>query len=410
MSKPIIVIGGGHAGAQFVVSMRQSGYEGPLTMLSEDVDFPYHKPPLSKAFLKKADQSVQYLKPEQYYVDNNIDVRLRTQVKRIVPDSHQVILADGEGLEYGKLVLATGARARMLDMPGIELKGILALRSVSDAIELREFAGNTDNVVIMGGGFVGLEVASTLAEQGKTVTVIETAPRILGRSVAPIISEFLHKKLLDAGVNIQLDATISNIIGSSGSITHIETSLGEPIEAGLLLLGIGAVVNSELADGAGLDCNNGIVVNDSMQTSDRDIFAIGDCVNYPHWLAGKDVRLESVQNATDQARFVASVINGSDDKYRAVPWFWSEIAGCRLQMTGLSFDADDYVVTGSIDESKFSVFHFAGEKLVSVDSVNHIPDHMLGRKFFDKGILPSKEDVRLGSAHLKDFFKANTVK
>lgn len=404
MSDVIVIIGGGHAAAQLVMSMRQEGYAGALMMISDDSGLPYHKPPLSKAYLKSSDAEPQLLRPERFYADKNVELRLETRVVSFDHKTKQLTLETGETINYSRLVLATGARPRTLPVPGFELPGTFVLRTMQDARDLRDAAVSASNVVIIGGGFVGLEVASTLAAKGKNVTVFEASDRILGRAVAPMISDYLRDKLIEAGVTILPATTVTKAMHDDGALCCVETSSGETIKAELILQGIGVHVNSELAEQAGLDCNNGIRVDERMNTSVQDVYAIGDCVNYPHWLAGRDLRLESVQNATDQARVLASVLNDGDKTYKAVPWFWSEIAGCRLQMVGLSFDADDFILTGSIEDNDFSVYHFAGDKLLSIDSINRASDHMLGRKFFDSGFNPSKDDVRLGTAHLKELF------
>ena len=391
---------------QFVVSLRQAAYEGPLVLISAEHELPYHKPPLSKAFLKNSSQGLQYFRSEKFYQDHDVEVRLGTSVEAIDTDKSQIVLEKDEVITYQQLVLATGARPRLPDLAQIELDGVMALRTADDAGKLRQAAANTNNIVIMGGGFVGLEVASTLVKQGKNVTVIEAAPRILGRAVAPHISEYIHTKLETLGVRLLLDTTIDCIEGDQLGVKCIVPSVGSTIDTRLLLVGIGAEVNIELAESAGLACNNGITVDEQMRTSVKNILAIGDCTNYMHWLAKRHVRLESVQNATDQARLAVKTVLGDNQAYRAVPWFWSEIADVKLQMTGLSFDADDFIITGSIEQDSFSVYHFCGAMLVSVDSVNRPQDHMLGRKFFDNGFMPTKQDVKQGTKYLKEIFSA----
>lgn len=404
MSDPIVIVGGGHAAAQFVMSMRQEGYTGPLMMISDDSDLPYHKPPLSKAYLKAPDAKPQLLRPESFYADKDVELRLNTRVVSFDHAAKQLKLENGDTLNYASLVLATGARPRTLAVPGFELPGVFVLRTMQDACDLRAAAAEVENVVVIGGGFVGLEVASTLAAQGKNVTVFEASNRILGRAVAPMISDHLADKLIADGVTLLPDTTVVSAVHENGTLKSVETSSGVTHKAELILIGIGVHVNSELAEAAGLDCDNGIRVDERLRTSVQDVYAIGDCVNFDHWLAGRALRLESVQNATDQARVLANVLNDGDKTYKAVPWFWSEIAQCRLQMVGLSFDADDFIVTGSIADNDFSVYHFAGDKLVSIDSINRASDHMLGRKFFDSGYNPSKDDVKQGTAYLKELF------
>lgn len=404
MAESIVIVGAGHAGAQLVVYLRQEGFAGSLILLSEELDLPYHKPPLSKSFLKNPQELPKQIRPDSFYIDHKIDLRLGSRVDKIDRENKQLVLLDETSIAYDKLVLATGAWPRLPNMHGLNIHGVIVLRTLENARALRNYAGKTANVVIMGGGFVGLEVATSLAELGKSVTVIEAAPRILGRAVAPMISEFIHHRLAALGVTVQCETTIEKLLEKDASLSGVKTSDGSVIDADLLLVCIGVEVNAWLAQDAGLDCKNGILVDAKMQSSDKNILAIGDCCNYVHWLAGRAVRLESVQNATDQARCAAKTLSGKGEDYRAVPWFWSEIADAKLQMVGLSFDADEFILTGSPEENSFSVYHFAGEKLVSIDSVNRPQDHMLGRKFFENGFNPHKEDVLKGTQHLKTIY------
>jgi 3-phenylpropionate/trans-cinnamate dioxygenase ferredoxin reductase subunit len=404
MTDVVVVIGGGHGAAQFVVSARQEGYEGRLIIISDDLHLPYQKPPLSKSYLKNEHEKPQLLRAEAFYQDNNIEVCLNSRAKKLVPDEKKIILSDGSELFYDKLVLATGARPKRPAIKGIENNKVLVLRTLSDANLLRDKLQNAQSVIVLGGGFIGLEAAASLSKLGKKVTVIESASRVLGRAVAPIISNHVHQQLSHSGIKILLNETLSHVVEKSDDKITLSLSKGKEVVGDFLLLGIGVDVNDELAQAAGIACDNGIKVNSQMQTSITDIYAIGDCCNFSHWLAKRNVRLESVQNATDQAKNAAKSITGKAQDFKATPWFWSEIGESRLQMVGLSFDADDYILCTDSAENSFSVFHFVGEKLVSIDSINRPQDHMLGRKFYDQGFLPSKNDVKKGSAHLKEIF------
>ncbi|MCB1754529.1 MAG: FAD-dependent oxidoreductase [Gammaproteobacteria bacterium] len=401
MTESIVVVGGGHAGAQLVVNLRQEGFAGKLTLISEETDLPYHKPPLSKSFLKNPQEQAKPIRPDSFYSEHQVNLLLGKRLLKIDRPKRQIVLQDDTVLSYDKLVLATGAKPRRPAMQHIDQPGVLVLRTLQDAGKLREQAARSENIVIMGGGFVGLEVASSLKEQGKSVTVIEAAPRVLGRAVAPAVSDYIRQRLAISGVQIHCETTLEKLLTEAGRFSGVISSDGQQIAADLLLVCIGVEVEMTAAQAAGIDCDNGILVDSRMQSSDENILAIGDCCNYRHWLAGRQVRLESVQNATDQARCAAKTLLGKAEDYRAVPWFWSEIADAKLQMVGLSFDADDFILTGSAEENSFSVYHYAGEKLVSIDSVNRPQDHMLGRKFFENGFNPQKDDVRQGTQHLK---------
>lgn len=400
----VVIIGAGHGGSQCAVSLREAGYEGMVTLISDETVNPYHKPPLSKAFLKDPKSGSQPLRAESFYADHDIEFLQGRWVKAIDREAQEIALDDGSTLAYEYLVLATGTRPRMPEIPGIDLEGVFVLRTLDDATQLREAASDAKDVAVIGGGFIGMEAAFTLAEQGKNVTVIEAAPRILGRAVAPMISEHVHKRAEAAGIRFLIETMPERIEGET-KVSAIRLSNGEQIPADLAVVGIGVVPNVELADAAGLACDNGISVDSRMRTSDPHVLAIGDCCNFHHWQAGRQVRLESVQNATDQAKHVAKTVTGVEEDYRAVPWFWSDQGDMKLQMVGLSFDPDRFVVSGKPEENAFAVYHFSSDRLIAIDTVNRPADHMMGRKFIEVGFTPSDADIVEGPAKLKELFR-----
>ncbi|MCX5496077.1 FAD-dependent oxidoreductase [Kaistia dalseonensis] len=402
----IVIVGTGHAGTQLAASLRQDGYAGAIALIGDETDLPYHKPPLSKAFLKGGEAELQLLRPEEFYVKNRVELMLGRRVAAIGPAEHRVALDDGSTIAYDRLVLATGARPRLPALPGIDLGGVVALRNRADGLMLRAATVGAEDVVVIGGGFIGMELAATFAALGRKVTVIEAAPRILGRAVAPQISEHLAASAVAAGVRLLTATTLRGLEGDQGRVSHVVTANGERIAAQVVVVGIGVLPNQELAEAAGIACANGIVVDRSFRTSHPDIFAIGDVASYEHWMAARVLRLESVQNATDQARAVAKSLLGMPADYRAVPWFWSDQGDAKLQMVGLSFDADEHVVRGESGAGSFSVFHYRAGRLLAIDSINRAADHMLGRKMLAAGFSPPPAAVRDLSVDLRALAEA----
>ena len=401
MTRGVVIIGAGHGGSQVGFSLRQEGYEGPIHLLSEELDLPYHKPPLSKAFLKTPDQEPQILRAGKAYADARIEFHPGTRVEAIDRIARRLVLAGGGTLAYEHLVIATGASNRRLSMPGHDLQGIFSLRTLADAAALRGAMADAGHVAVIGGGFIGLEAAATFAALGKSVTVIELAPTILGRAVSPMVAAHVDAEYRKLGIRIDARTALKTLQGEAGRVRSITLAGGETIAADLVLAGIGATPNDGLARQAGLDCDNGITVDGMLRTSDPSIFAIGDVAGYPHVHAGRRVRLESVQNASDHAKYVAQVITGKPGDYREIPWFWSDQGPMKLQMTGLSFDADRFVTTGDPSANAFSVYHFRGERLIAVDSINRSGDHMLARRMLAAGISPSEDDLKTGPECLK---------
>ncbi|OPG72060.1 NAD(FAD)-dependent dehydrogenase [Pseudomonas ogarae] len=397
----VVIIGAGQAGFQIAASLRQGGFEGSLVIIGDENNAPYQRPPLSKAYLKDlADQTSIQLRPEGFYTDNRIELIREDKVELIDRQNKQVVTESGKRFEYDKLAITTGTRPRPLDLPGADLQGVHSLRSYVHAADLRDDIQKHQNIVIIGGGFIGLEVAACAAGLGKTVTVLEYAPRLMGRAVSTVSSEFFKDYHQSIGVQIITDARIERIIGTERA-QGITMAGNEKIPCDLILVGVGALPNVELAEAAGLDCDNGILVDEFAVTSDENILSAGDCTNHPNPFANGRFRLESVQNAIDQAKVAASTILGKASAYIAAPWFWSDQGEIKLQTVGLPLGTDELVIRGSINERKFSVFHYREGQLIAVESINSAGDHMVARKLITTGVSPSPAKVSDSTVELK---------
>ena len=379
----IVVVGADQAGGQVTASLRQLKCEQDILLFGEENHLPYQRPLLSKQYLAgEQEQSRVYLRAEKFYQQHNIDLRIGQSINKIDTDNNQVFTSSGETIDYENLVLATGSRPRRLNIPGSDLQGILYLRSLDDvnAIKPEIIAGQ--KLVIIGGGYIGLEVASVAVEAGMEVTVVEMEDRILKRVTTEEMSAFYHQLHSQRGVNILLNTGIQGFNGQ-GKVS--QALCGEQsLDADLVIIGVGIIPNTELAAAAGIECDNGIVTDDHCRTSVANIYAAGDCSNHPNPLLGRRLRLESVPNAMDQAKVVAANIMGQDKTYAAVPWFWSDQYEHKLQMVGFSSDGDRQIIRGNKDEKKFSVIHLQGNRLVAVDAVNAAKDFMAGRQLYGK--------------------------
>ncbi|RTL98088.1 MAG: NAD(P)/FAD-dependent oxidoreductase [Hyphomicrobiales bacterium] len=401
MTNGVVIVGAGHAGVQAAASLREEGYEGPVILVGDEKELPYHKPPLSKTFIKDAEAKPQPLRGEAFYTGNIIDYRPGLRIDGVDARAGQLNVAGGGKLAFDRLILATGSRPRLLKLDGAGLAGVVSLRSLADARTIRELSAQTEDVVILGGGFIGLEIAATLKAAGRNVTVVEAVDRLLGRAVAPAIAAHVRQRLEAIGVRILTGTTVARLEGESGRVSAAITSGGERLPAQMVIIGIGVVPNVELAETAGIAIANGIRVDQHMRSSIPEILAVGDAASYRHWFTGGDVRLESVQNATDQARLAARTILGHAEPFSAVPWFWSDIGDMKLQMVGLTQGGDSHVVLGEPAENKFSIYHYAGNRLLGIESVNRPADHMLGRKMLGAGFSPAPQTVAAGPDAMK---------
>jgi 3-phenylpropionate/trans-cinnamate dioxygenase ferredoxin reductase subunit len=402
-----IIVGTGQAGFQTAASLRAEGYQEPITLIGEEPHIPYQRPPLSKGFaLGQQDIESIELRPRKFYQDHRIDLITGKNVTAIDRIAKQVTMESGGRVPYERLVLAVGARNRLLPVKGAELDGVLYLRSLDEALVVKERLKNAQEVVVIGGGFIGLELAAVASTLGKSVTVLEALPRLMSRVVAPIISEFYQELHSSRGVNILCGLTVSEIAGSGGKVRAVVLSDGTRYPADLVLVGVGVVPNVELARDAGLRISNGIAVDETLQTDDENIFAIGDCAEHPCVFAGVRIRLESVQNAADQAQCVAATIAGRRNRYRALPWFWTDQFDIKLQMAGISQGHDRIVTRGNRESRKLSVFYFRENQLVAIDSINRPLDHMIGRKLLAGGVPLTPEQAADENVDLKKLERA----
>jgi 3-phenylpropionate/trans-cinnamate dioxygenase ferredoxin reductase component len=406
MAAGVVIVGGGQAGFQTASSLRSEGYDGPIQLICEEPHLPYQRPPLSKAFvLGKQDRTRLLLRPETYYQDH--DIRLVTGERAVSIDrsARRIKTFSGEQIPYDTLVLALGARNRTLPVPGAALDGVCYLRTLTEGVELKQRLENARQVVVIGGGFIGLEIAASARALGKPVTVLEALPRLMARVVAPVVSEFFRAAHASRGVEVMLGAQVEEIRAAAGGIDGVALHDGSAIPADMVVVGIGVVPNVELAREAGLDVagvpHHGISVDQFLRTSDQSVFAIGDCAEYHNLFAGQRVRLESVQNAVDQAVCVARTIAGKPAPYHAAPWFWSDQFDLRLQMVGLPAGHDRLVVRGSPETGKFSVFYFKAGRLCAVDSVNRPADHLAARKIIAAGTSLTPDQASDESVNLK---------
>lgn len=390
----IVIIGAGQAGVQTAEALRSSGYEGSITLLGDEADGPYHRPPLSKAWLAGDMEAAQLvMRAPEMLARKHIELRTSVTVTSIDRAAQRVLLADGTTLAYSGLLLATGSTPRRLPLPGGDAAGVLALRSKADANAMAERMAlcieKNLPVVVIGGGFIGLEVAATARKKGLAVTVLEAAPRLLGRVLAPKLSDWYAELHRSHGVSLVFDARIAALnVGADGAVTGVQMADDTVHPAGLVVVGIGVNANDQLAQAAGLECDRGIVVDGCGRTSDPAIVAAGDCTarRLPD---GSLLRLESVQNATEQGKSAAAALLGQDRPFTATPWFWSDQYDKKLQMAGLSTGADQWAVRGDMAANSFSVYHFKGKQLLAVDSVNAAKEHLQARKLLDAGVSPT---------------------
>ncbi len=404
MVETVVILGAGHAGVQAAASLREEGFAGAIRLIDAGTALPYQRPPLSKAYMKgEATADSLVLRGESFYAAQAIDLMLGMRATAIEPGERRVRLSDGKGLAYDHLVLATGARARPLPIAGTNLKGVHALRDLPDAERLKSEIESATRAVIVGAGFIGLEFAAVAAKLGLTVTVLEAAPRVMMRAISEPMSRAFESKHRDLGVDLRLGEGVAGLIGDAGRVTGVETASGARLAADIVLLAVGVLAEDRLAAEAGLAIENGIGVDAELRTADRAIFAVGDNNAHPNPFFGGRMRLESVQNAVDQARAVARTLVGRTAPYRALPWFWSDQADWKLQIAGVSRGLSRHVLRGEPESGSFSVFGYEGDRLAVVESVNRPADHMIARKLIDAGLGPTPEQVADPAFDLRAF-------
>ena len=384
MSK-VVIIGGGHAGANVAFSLRKDGFEGEIDILSNEEFLPYHRPPLSKDFLKKNIEIEKlFFKPESFYAEHNISFHPNLLIDS-VDTSAKEISSDHMKFSFDYLVFATGASPRLLSMPNADAKNLFYLRKISDVIDIHAELDSAKNIVLIGGGYIGLEVASAMVDLGLKVTIIEAEDRILKRVTSPELSTFYQSTHEAKGVKIICNAKVNGLLAENHIINSIELESGEKIPAEAVLAGIGAIPNTQLAEQAGLDCNNGITTDQYCRTSNPYVLAAGDCTNSFNALLNQSIRLESVPNALSQAKVVSSSIIGNELYNKELPWFWSDQYDLKLQMAGLSSGFDESVILGNIDAAEFIVCYGKDGHLIAVDSVNQSKQFMLLKRALSNG-------------------------
>ncbi|SMD22461.1 NAD(P)/FAD-dependent oxidoreductase [Kibdelosporangium aridum] len=385
MNGGALIVGAGQAGVQLAVSLRDNGYDQSITLIGAEPRHPYQRPPLSKAFLAGAvDDASLELRTEAFYKTRRINVWPAERVTKLhLPaGSHGVVLTDhGCTMVFDRLALTVGARPRRLDVPGADLDGVCYLRTADDSERLRAHLASASNVVVIGGGFIGLEVASVARKQGSNVTVVDVADRLMSRAVAPVVSEFYRRAHVRRGTAVRLNTGVTAIEGVNGHVTGVLLDDGTRLPADVVLVGVGVVPRTELAEQLGLACEGGIVVDEFSRTSEPSVVAAGDCTVMPNPLTGLGlVRLESAPNAISQARTAAATLMGAPAPEPEVPWFWSDQYDLKLQIAGIADGYDRYEVDGDPDTERFSVRYFRGERLLAVNAVNSARDYLVVRK------------------------------
>ncbi|MEC7929499.1 MAG: FAD-dependent oxidoreductase [Pseudomonadota bacterium] len=376
----LLIIGAGQSAIQCISTLKKEGYSGSITLVGEEEHLPYQRPPLSKGFLEDSvNKERLYFKKLEFFTENKVQLYLGLSAEKLEIANQKVYLSDNSELEFDKLVFATGSRVRYLDFPGCELKSIFYLRDLDDAEAIKKDLETSENLVIIGAGYIGLEAAAIAAKKNKKVTIIEMADRVMNRTVDPQISEYylnLHKSY---GVNFHFNTSLETINKVSDSL-EVVCSDGTEMKTDSVLIGAGVVPNIELAEEAGIYCDNGIIVDEFGQTNFKNIYACGDCTNHPNKILNKNLRLESVHNAMEQAKTIAFSVMNNPMEYNQVPWFWSDQYDHKLQIVGLSGDHDAVTMRGNVNDAKFMLFYTKDEELIAVDAINNPKEFLISRK------------------------------
>lgn len=402
--KTCVIVGASHAGVQLALSLHQGGWAGRIQLVSDESVTPYQRPPLSKGVLdgSKSADSIS-LRPAVLYDKSNLEFLYGRRAVQINRQNQLLELDDGTQLRFDKLALTTGSRARTIPLTGHDQDGVFYLRSLADVEQIRPYVVSGSRAVIIGGGYIGLEAAAVLRKKGLEVTVIEAQSRVLQRVTAPVVSGFFERIHREEGCRILTQTGVVSIAGS-GRVEDVVCADGREHSADLVIIAVGVIPNTELASEAGLQVNNGISVNEFAQCSDPDIVAAGDCTSFFSSIYNRMVRLESVQNATDQAKAAAAFLNEAPQPYQSVPWFWSEQYDVKLQIAGLSQDHDSTVIRGDPDQGRsFAVFYFSGDRLLAVDAINRPAEFMVGKRLIDQGIQLDKNRLANDSIAIKEF-------
>ena len=375
-----VVVGAGHAAGQAAATLRSKGFKGRIILIGEESYAPYQRPALSKAFLS-GDITLErlYFKPSAYYEKNDIELILDTIVTQLDRQKKTITLSDGREIAYDKALLATGSRVRTIPLPGADLPGVFYLRTIADVEGIRAACAKGSKIIIVGGGYVGLEVAASTKKLGLDVTVLEAESRVMARAVGQEVSDFFETLHAEEGVSIKTGQAVTALEGD-GKLERVVCADGTVLQADVAVIGVGIIPNQELAAQAGLAVDNGVVVDAYCRTADPDIFAAGDCTNHPNGIFERRLRLESVHNALEQAKTAAAAMCGTLTVYDQVPWFWSDQYNVKLQIAGLSQGYDEIVVRGDPSARKFAAFYLKEGVLIATDAINAVPEYMMSRK------------------------------
>ncbi len=401
----ILIVGAGHAGAQAAIALRQQKFSGSIGLMGNEKYPPYERPPLSKEYLagEKEFERIM-LRPESFWGERDIELLTGRRVAKVDPAGQFVVLTSDEEVSFGKLIWATGGSPRMLDCPGSQARNIHAVRSRADVDKIMAALPTVEKVVVVGGGYIGLEAAAVLSKLGKSVTVVESLDRVLSRVAGKPLSRFYEKEHRDHGVTVELNAMVESFeTGEDGLATAVDLADGRSLPGDMFIVGIGIIPETGPLVAAGAAAGNGVDVDQHCRTSLENIYAIGDCAAHSNPFAGGAlIRLESVQNANDQAKVAALDIVGEECEYNAVPWFWSNQYDLKLQTVGISTGHDDYVIRGNPDERSFSIIYFQDDKVIALDCVNRTKDYVQGRKAVVEGLNLDREELANTEIPLKE--------
>lgn len=404
-SADVVIVGSGHGGAQAAIALRQQGFEGSVIMLGRDNDPPYERPPLSKEYLAREKPFERILiRPPAFWEERQIALRPGAAVVSVDPEAHTLKLTDGSEIGYGKLIWAAGGNPRRLSCPGADLSGIHAVRDKADADRIMaELDNGAKRVVVVGGGYIGLEAAAVLTKLGCTVTLLEALPRVLARVAGEALSDFYTVYHREHGVDIRLEATVDRLEGENGWVRRAILADGTAIDCDMVVVGIGIVPAAGPLIAAGAAGANGVDVDEFCRTALPDVYAIGDCAAHASpWADGAVIRVESVQNANDMASTAAKHITGIEEPYRAFPWFWSNQFDLKLQTAGLSLGHDTALVRGDPAQAKFSVIYLKEGRVIALDCVNSTKDYVQGRKLIEAKAAPDLDALVDTERPLKD--------
>ena len=401
----LVIVGAGQSAIQCITSLRKEDYPGLITLVGEEEHLPYQRPPLSKGFLEDTVSNERlYFKKLEFFVENKVQLKLGTKAEEIDIENNNIHLSDNTKLSFDKLVFATGSSVRKLDFPGKDLNSIHYLRGLDDALSIKKDLQTRQNIVVVGAGYIGLEVAAIAAKQNKSVTVIEMADRVMNRTVDPQISDYYLKLHQKNGVTFKFNTSLKEIVGASNP-EKVICSDGAEVKADMVIIGAGIMPNVELAENAGLNCDNGIIVNEFGKTDHANIYACGDCTNHPNKLLNKKIRLESVHNAMEQSKTVASSIINKSIEYNQIPWFWSDQYDHKLQIVGLSGEHDKVIMRGDMSEAKFMLFYTKDKKLIAVDAVNNSKEFLICKKLVANKVTIKPDEISNPDTNLNDLIE-----